>query len=127
MREQLAKVIYEAKKEDAWGTWKSQYRLEWPKTKKELRTRLHVGDCDLEFAFAQADAVLSYFNDNDLVVVPRSPTNKMLAAAKRPMENYRKDDEYFTNTEKHTIRYQAMILALDGEKHPLLTNLPKEE
>lgn len=61
-RELLAQTIYEAKKKDAWGNWKSQYREAWPKTKKELRTRLHVGDCDLEFAFAQADAVLELLN-----------------------------------------------------------------
>jgi len=113
--------------EDAWGNWKSQYRESWPKTKKELRTRLHVGDSDLEYAFAQADAIISYFNDNDLVVVPRNPTNKMLSAAKRPMERYRNEDEYFSNNEKHRIRYQAMILALDGKKHPLLTDPPEEE
>lgn len=58
--EELARTIYEARKEDAWGKWKSQYRLEWPKTAKELRTRLnHLHEPCLEFAFAQAKAVRS--------------------------------------------------------------------
>lgn len=64
--EVLARVIYEAKKKDAWGNWKSQYRKEWPKTAKELRTRLHIGDgiVDLEFAFAQARAVHRLLSEN---------------------------------------------------------------
>lgn len=66
MTEELAKVIYEAKKKDAWGNMVSQYRKEWPKDSKELRTRLHVGDCDLEFAFAQAKAVVKYLNQETL-------------------------------------------------------------
>ncbi len=55
--ETLARIIYEAKKVCAWGKIESQYRKAWPKTAKELRTRLHVGETNLEFAFAQAEAV----------------------------------------------------------------------
>jgi len=58
MIEKIAEAIYEAKKENAWGNWKSQYRGKWPKDKKEMRTRLHHGDVCLEFAFVQAKAAL---------------------------------------------------------------------
>ena len=57
---EIAQIIYDAKKEDAWGNWQSEYRGKWPETGKELRTRLHHGDTSLEFAIAQAKAVKKY-------------------------------------------------------------------
>lgn len=60
---ELAEVIYEAKKKDAWGNWKSEHRLAWPSDKKELRTRRHHGEPALDFAFAQARAVIKYLKD----------------------------------------------------------------
>lgn len=58
-RTEIAKTIYEAKKNNAWGNMVSEYRGEWPKTPKEMRTRMHGDDdCGLAFAFAQADAVI---------------------------------------------------------------------
>jgi len=60
MEEEIAKIIYEAKKKNAWGNWQSQYREDWPANDKELRKRRHHGDCCLEFAFAQARAVIKH-------------------------------------------------------------------
>ena len=61
---ELARVIYEAKKKNAWGKWQSQYRLAWPQDARELRVRRIVDeDVDINFAFAQARAVIKYLKD----------------------------------------------------------------
>lgn len=56
-----AKVIYEAKKQDSWGNWESEYRKEWPVDNKALRTTLHQEiDPGVEYALVQAEAALFY-------------------------------------------------------------------
>ena len=55
----VAKAIYEAKKQDAWGNWKSEYRKSWPSDAKALRKALHEeSDPGIEFAFVQARAAI---------------------------------------------------------------------
>ena len=57
---ELARVIYEAKKQDAWGSWQSEYRKAWPKTPKLLRKCIHEeSDLGVLFAIAQAKAVIA--------------------------------------------------------------------
>jgi hypothetical protein len=64
-RTELAKVIYEAKKQDAWGWWRSEYRKAWPAIEKDLRRALqNHEDIGVTFAFAQADAVIAYLSPN---------------------------------------------------------------
>ena len=56
-----AQTIYEAKKQNAWGNWESEYRKEWPADDKALRTALHKEtDPGIEFAFVQAKAAINW-------------------------------------------------------------------
>ena len=64
--EELARTIYEAKKQDAWGNWQSEYRKAWPATRKDLaRARQLNEDVGIEFAFAQAKAVMKLMGLHD--------------------------------------------------------------
>ena len=60
---QLAQVLFETRKADCWGALQSKHRSQWPPTPKELRTRMHLGDVELDIAFAQARAVLKLLNN----------------------------------------------------------------
>lgn len=58
----VAKAIYEAKKQDAWGNWQSEHRGKWPETPKVLRACLHnESDIGVHFAFVQAKAAIEAY------------------------------------------------------------------
>ena len=57
---ELAEIIFEAKKEDAWGNQQSEYRGKWPATRKLLRQCIiEERDSAVLCAVAQAQAVLA--------------------------------------------------------------------
>ncbi len=61
-----------------------------------------------------------YFWRFGFYIVPYQPTAKMLKGASKPLEMYRADDEWFSCAQKHKVRYQSMLLATAGKKHPLI-------
>lgn len=74
------------------------------------------------------DFLTNYLYASDQVILPREPTTRMLSAAAKAMSpGNRPTPDFVSNSQKHKIRYQAMVAAyteipLSGESNFTLAN-----
>lgn len=84
---------------------------------RQAAIAMRIGDVEA-FRSPIEDAewcIRAYLEASGLVLVPKEPTAKMLhAAAKAMSPGRRPTDEWVSVSQKHTIRYTAMIEAFKG-------------
>lgn len=67
---------------------------------------------DLEGDMDMGKAIKAYLSASGMVLLPKEPTKKMLAAASKAMSPGNcPTQDFISNSQKHKIRYQAMVAA----------------